>query len=576
MLRKSTQPRHCVREPDWPPSVLGNPARRAGSLARAVLVVFATCAAGAGSASAQILPNWYYETIYVGNGAAPWSNEVAVLSAWSFGFFTAPPQERVATPSGVFADFNTAATPANVVYGAALDSSAAGAAAGFAPTGSLAVAKNIGGINGFETYYSILSPTGVNPTGPANFLTQELVTGTMASYLTPSASNNPIQRLDIANGMITPGAIGNLVTSYVATAEVIGVNIWLGVYGMTNGLGVPVAPYFVNATPTMVAGPCNGLVTSNGRPGMNGLTRNDIVFVDGNNIAHAQSFEIGIGAFPFALDTMTNYPAVNGAGVQLLPANGTVAGIWICQAPPPVVNAHNIGVSMTGPTGAGSHAFNILHDMGAPSPAPGPFGPFFTVVTPFGGGPVCHIPTGNGPAPPAPPGRSPSAWALGSTAGSGAVSTGWFVANEAAAGVWTLEAIDANGFVPGTFVFPYGPGVVPNGTPLTEPAATGFAGPALPDSYQSGLVWVPALDTTPGGVANIFLVTGSVIAPVAPTPLPAPIANTTLIHTVSAVNHTPTPPLPALPLAGTPWLGAIIPDQKTNSKADYGLFIVGY
>ena len=505
-----------------------------------------------GIVGAQPPNNIYYETLFVGNGPGLFANEVAVVSAWS----TWNPMLGEAPQQGIFADFNTAATPANAIHAAALDSSANGAIPNvFAPTGALAVAKNIGGVNGIETYY--ISPAGgeVNPTHQVHLGTQELVSPVPVSFLTPTASMNPVQAMDIANGLI-PAGMMPFTTEYIITAEQIGNNIWLGVYAMTNQMGIPVMPFFVNATNTGTAGPCQGLTTSNGKSGWFPQSRNDIVFVDGNNIVHAQWFEISAAAFPFPLDQNTRFPGVP----WQLPPQGTIGGVWICQTATPIPNTHNVGISFLPPGGGRGWLF-ILHDQAAPHPITGGFQ---TTVPGFGGGPICHIPTGLAWLQ-----RSPSYWALVGWPPSGAVFTGWFVANPPAGGVpWTLEAVDANGMRPGLYIFQYTPGWVPNGTPLSDPTMIGF-NPIPIMGYQTGLVWIPETD----GLGNFQIHYASgVIQP--PPVFPPWIVLSTFPHSVAAANH---PPLPPLPLGGTPWPAtSILQDQKTNSKADYGLFILGY
>jgi hypothetical protein len=512
-----------------------------------------------GTVEAQLLPNYFYETLFVGNGPGPFANEVAVMSAWSVGV----PGVGEFPVQGIFADFNTSANPANAIHAAALDSSANGAIPNqFAPVGALVVAKNVGpmpGVNGFETYYLSAAGTEVNPTHLAHFGTQELLTPVPVSFLTPTASGNPVQAMDIANGIVPLGTVP-LITDYVVTAEVIAGQIWLGTYAMTNQFGVPVAPFFVNSTNTVRPGPCQGLTTSNGKAGWNPRSRNDIVFVDGGNQVHAQWFEISAGAFPALLDAFTMFPGVP----WQLPAQGTIAGIWPCQTPN-IGNAHNIGISFLGAGGV-ANAFYILHDVGSPFP-PGNW--TTTLGGGFGGGPVCHIPTGL-----AFMGRSPSFWALVGAPPSGAQITGWFVANAPAVpgGVWTLEAIDAYGFRPGLYGFQYSPGFFPNGTPLSDPTAIGFF-PIPGLQYQTGLVWVPE---TNGAIAQINYVSG---VPQPPAAVPPWAVLSTFTHVISpGGNHPSVPPLPALPrLPWTPWPATqILPDQKTNSKADYGLFMPGY
>jgi hypothetical protein len=158
------------------------------------------------------------------------------------------------------------------------------------------------------------------------------------------------------------------------------------------------------------------------------------------------------------------------------------------------------------------------------------------------------------------------------------VATGWFVANALAGGGWTLEAVDANGARPGLYIFPYTPGFVPDGTPLADPTQIGFAPPPPPnDYYQTGLVWVPE---TNGVVSQIRCASGQVQPPMGGGPITpgAPWAVlATFPHAIAAANH-PGSGLPPLPrVAGTPWPAtSILADQKTNSKADYGLFFLGY
>ena len=132
--------------------------------------------------------------------------------------------------------------------------------------------------------------------------------------------------------------------------------------------------------------------------------------------------------------------------------------------------------------------------------------------------------------------------------------------------MFILEAIDANGARPGAYVYPFAQGCWPNGSPLSDPCAIGFNRVA---THERGLVWIPM---TNGVLSWIELSRGAV------NPLAVGLRVTTFNHAIGApagANHPPLPPLP-IPI-NTPWpCNQILQDQKTNSKADYGLFIPGF
>ncbi|MBN2491464.1 MAG: hypothetical protein JXQ29_11505 [Planctomycetes bacterium] len=534
-------------------------------------VVFATIGFVAiGTANTQPPTDYFYETLIVGNAGFPCTDEVGVLSAWEQynvpqwggGIFGANNILR----GGIFADWNTSALQASAIHAAALDSNPLNAIPGvFFPTGGLAVAKNVAGFNGIETYSPRpLTNNVVNPTSSQYVQSQELISqfGGPVSYAIQTGSLNPVLCMDIANGYLPP-ASPSLVTDYIITAEMLLNTVWLGAYGLTNPMnGQPCLPWVANATNTRLAG-CQALTTSNGKPGTSANSRTDIVFVDSANVAHGQWFEIPTATFPVGLDQQTLFPAINnGPGWPLpLPPPATVAGIWICQAPQ-FANFHNVGISVNSNVAGAANWFCILHDLLHPNPATGLF---WHVVQGFGGGPVCHIPTGqfNNVA-------SPSYWALGLNIPSGAVPTGWYVVDDQSGpGPYILEAVDANGMRPGVYVYPYTPGYWPNGTPLSDPCAIGFVAAPGQSNYERGLVW---LTETNGVNPQIQLVRG---APHFWIPW---LGWNTFNHGIF-VNHVPLPPLPKQqqPPVFVPWqCSQILQDQKTNSKADYGLFIPGY
>lgn len=494
--------------------------------------------------------DFFYETYFVGirPGGAITNNEIGVVSAWE-----SNPGGGGVFAGWIFADYGTATLPANAIHAAALDSSDQRFLLGlFHSTGSLVVAKNSGGWPGFETYSgqlpvgnSLFHPTHWSITG-----SQEMYSTSLPpSFPTVTASLNRVDAMDIGNGYLPVGGGFMQPTDFVITAETFQNTIWLGAYTLTNNQGLAIQPFLVNAQNTNTPGPCLGLTTSNGKQGAGPNTLNDVVFVDGTMVVNGMPFDILTQAFG----------ALNNVNYQVpwnLSALGqTIAGIWISQEPGGAGVGHHVGISIPSPAG-GPGNFCILYDTALIPP------PYQRIVGGFGGGPICHIPTGSALVPQA----SPSFWALVGQPPSGAAPYGWYVATppQQVGGTWTLEAVDCYGNRPGLFVFNYPQGFQPNGTHLSDPGGMGFmANPLL----EPGLVWVPMVDATP--TYQIQLLRGA--------PRGMPLLVGTVSHQVAAINHQSNPPLPVPPLAPQWWqCRQILQDQKTNSKADYGLYAGGY
>jgi hypothetical protein len=514
-----------------------------------------------GSSAAQV--QYYYETVFVGAVPPVTANEAAVVSAW----------ESPAALQGLFADFfSSAGQPANAVHAAALDGWAA-YWNGFntCPTGCLSVAKNAGGINGIETY------SGINPAIQWE-LTQDLhSTPPPASWLTVTASLNPVQAMDFATGTLPPGAMP-LQTDYIITAESLLGNLWLGAYAITNQFGFAVTPYLVSAFNTQRQTNCLGLTVSNGKPGPSGPWHwNDVVFVDfdpvtSRMVAHAVSFNIWGAAFgqldnPLQVSFQVPW--------DLTFAGTSIAGIWITRnaatyssiTPPPIVS-HDVGISIPNPalpnTQPGS--FAILRDVLTISPPQLPN----TLVANYGGGPISHVPVGDlrGNPPPMPV-PSPSQqlfgwnWGLG-LPGNRPGPFGWYVVTP---GWWfgsaVVHAIDTNGSpsaaVPWGVVHFLPGGAVANGSPLAHPGYIGISGN---NNLRPGVLWVPY--RTQQNTYLIDMLDGIGFAVWTPG----------IPHMVAGANF---PLLAPLPLRGLAWpASTILRDQKTNWKADHGNCYIGF
>ena len=495
------------------------------------------------------IPPWYYETILVAAvpaGSSTLANEVAVVSAYE------DPTQQPPAFAGLFADFNTSSFVASTVHAAALDSHAANAIASqFFPTGDLCVAKNCSGWEGIETY------GGVNPTHPTQFKTQQLLSNPApVSWPTMTASWQPVQAMDIANGILPPPGgpppppwwhfdSWMAPTDYLITAEPFQGAIFLGVYALTDPQGVPVQPYLVNFLQTSLTLPCLGLTTSNGKAGAGARTRTDIVFVDGTMTVHAVAFECcgPNGVF----GTLDNLQQVSFQVPWPLPTQSiSIGGIWISQTANQFL--HNVAISVPHPTFPSTRngKLYILTDRSQPQP-------WRITVNNHGGGAISHVPTGD----PTIPSSSPSHYALkgwNPIVHPNNTPYGWYVVTPGP--IQLLEALDASGNTSSIVSYNYLGS--PSGTPLGDPGRMGFAPPN--SNCRKGAVWVP--QTGIGGW--IYLFEGDTSNFI-----------TWFYYVIPGANHPGLPPLPKPP--GTTWpVIGMLRDQKINSKADYGLYFPGY
>jgi hypothetical protein len=129
-----------------------------------------------------------------------------------------------------------------------------------------------------------------------------------------------------------------------------------------------------------------------------------------------------------------------------------------------------------------------------------------------------------------------------------------------------IEAVDGGGNRRPLLYGSYPANAALNGTPLAHPGDVSISGVG---TQRKGTLWVPYLA---GGVTpSLNLMEGA----------PFSAWFTTAFHTIGS-GITPPGNFPSLGYTlpkpvSTPWPGTtILQDQKTNFKAEYGLFLLGY
>jgi hypothetical protein len=496
---------------------------------------------------------FYYETRFA--GVTPGANDWAVMSAEE--------NPGAATLQGIFADFSTGGILGATNTAAVLDAGFHTRVPNiFFPTGQFAVAKTTPFPANLIDFYF---PVSWNPA----FLTRQELPGpgpnsdnSVVLWRIPTVSTNVVQAMDIACGFVDPNLPPHGNTNFLITAELSNVtgSIWLIAYALTNAAGGIVAPFLVNGVDTGIQGTCLGLTTSPGRVALTpgDRTLNEIMYVTTDPVnglvARAITFDIRSMAFG-ATPTTYQVPTP-------LPGN-TIAGIWIAQdnplgAPPQI--AHHVGISIPNP----NNPFGLPGSlMVFPASTIGPSAPILR--NNLGGGPLSHVPWGHNQG----GGLSggPAFHMFGNNGGAaGPGPTGWYVVTPGALpGLLIIDAVDGGGIRRPLIFGSYPAGATMNGTPLAHPADISISGVG---AQRKGTLWVPYLA---GGVTpSLDLKEGA----------PFSATFTTALHTVGSPlggNFPTQPPLPKPVLPPTPWPGTtILQDQKTNFKAEYGLFMFGY
>jgi hypothetical protein len=399
-----------------------------------------------------------------------------------------------------------------------------------------------------------------------------------------TASQGPVQAMDIACGMGGVTGVSITQTSFLITAEQLNGQVWIVAYALTDPWGTIVQPYLVNGRNTGITGACLGLVTSPGRvqPSTGEYTLNEVVFVTQsapprytNVVTHAVTFDITSLSFS-TLDVSSSYSVphtLSTTGLQ-------PAGIWIAQKDPmasPLVRSHHVGISLPNPT-APSTAIGSLTIL--PGSVAGQPRIPAAVTTLVGGGPISHVPWGHNPG-----GAmfgGPAYHLFGANGGGtgGPGPTGFYVVTPGVS--WLGQArtaifgVDGLGTIAGPFGFPhwiYPQNATPNGTPLAHPGLISQNGGA---ALRKGALWAPysvgsnfAIDLVEGAptLRPTFTTVNHQIA----SPLPPGSNNFT-----NDFSLWPLPKIQVPPQQSWPGTQVILPDQKTNFKAEYGMFITGY
>ena len=524
-----------------------NPPCRSFLIALLAVVVVAALATG---------QPFYYEVRYA--GATPGVNDWAVTST----------KEQAPWPilQGIFADFSTGGEPDADNSAAVLD---AGYhlrfANSFYPTGQMAIAKV--SVSSGGPLIDFYLPVNWHP----NYLNRQELPGpgansdnTVRQWQIPTASGNAVQAMDIACGIADPNQ-PHMITSYLITAEFSNVTgtIWLVAYALTDPAGNIVQPYLMNGFDTNVQGTCLGLTTSPGRMSgfLNDRTLNEIMYVTTDPVnglfARAEPFDVRTALFGSQA-----IPPIPSTYTVPWPLPGsTIAGIWIAQDNPlnPML-AHHVGISIPNqqtPTNPGTLVVFQASTQ--------PTGQAPIVQGGLGGGPLSHVPWGHNPGGGLCGG--PAFAIFGQNGGPGGPGpTGWYVVTPWSPGQTAIRAVDTAGIAQAYYAYPQN--AVPNGTPLAHPAEVSLSG--APTSAARGILWVPYYDPLAGSYWLDLRMGGN------PGSVNFALAN----HTVGSGIAPPgnfgvLPPLPKR--VGLPWPGTVIlPDQKTNFKAEYSLGLFGF
>ena len=498
--------------------------------------------------SAQVsLPYFYYENFFVGQ--TPTSGE-------DIGMVSAEENVAASTFSGIFADFTSGSGDVGVTNTAAALDACVGEMIPnrFRPTGHLAVARHYGGANPPTIdFYATMS------WDPQWRYNQNLPITQAPTWSIPTITGNPVLAMDVANGIADTGVGQMNLTEYLITVESFGGNLYLASYALSDISGNPVQPFFVSYAPTTLTGSCLGMVVSNGNRSLGPIdrTRNEIVFVRNdpppvasNLWVHSIKFDIRTALFGILDDPTNNY--VTPLDIYPIANNVMISGIWIAQNDRLALD-HRVGISVPNQNPGAPGTLVVFTPTRAMVPHTG-----------TGGGPLCHVPFGS---------RAGSstyyspAWHLFPGLPH---PSGWYVVTPGPGlpgSPYHIKAIDIYGGVNNGFVFSYPPNSVPNGTPLSHPAAIGKE---MNNSYRKGALWVPYVDqSTAPFTYYIELAEGISIQGYPMHPYGR------VQHQVAAANF-PNLANP-LPKAGMAWpVTTLLSDQKINFKSEYGLYLPGY